>query len=119
MVYDFGPRLVALRRKRGWSQRDVAQRIGKSDSAIGTYENDTAMPSLETAAALADVFGVSLDYLLEGDKCRTLSVKKLTEEQMRLVTELVQEFAERTGRPPQMSPVQEKLLSRVITEFIK
>ncbi len=119
MVYDFASRLIMLRKKRGWSQQDVAQRIGKSDSAIGTYENDTAMPSLEAAAALADVFGVSLDYLLEGEKSRTVSVKGLTDAQACLLTELAQEFAAPTGHGPMMSASQERLLSRVVAEFVK
>lgn len=119
MVYDFASRLIALRKKRAWSQKDVAQRIGKSDSAIGTYENDTAMPSLETAAALADVFGVSLDYLLEGEKSRTISVKGVTDMQICLLMELAQEFAAPTGHGPMMSSSQERLLSRVIAEFVK
>lgn len=119
MVYNFSERIVELRKKRGWSQRDLARRIGKSASAVGTYETDTAVPSLEVASALADSFGVSLDYLLEGEKAQTLSLKKLSEKQTQLVTELVQEFSAPSGHGPEMSETQLQLLRRVIAEFVK
>lgn len=119
MVYNFGPRLIALRKQRGWSQNALAQRIGKSDSAIGTYENDAAVPSLETASALADVFGVSMDYLLEGEKCETLSLKGLNEKQVQLLTELARELASPSGSGPAISDIQKELLSRIIEEFVR
>lgn len=41
MVYEFGPRVLRLRRKRGWSQSDLARRIEKSSSTVSAYESDT------------------------------------------------------------------------------
>ena len=61
-----GARIAALRRQRSWSQGELAQQLNISPSAIGMYEQGRREPSLETAARLAKVFSVSLDYLITG-----------------------------------------------------
>jgi len=119
MVYDFGPRLAALRKARGWTQKYVANRIDMSSSVIGAYESDAVIPSLDAAAALASTFGVSLDYLVDGDKSRCLSAKDLTDDQVQLVTDLVHELSVPTGHSPLMSEEQSALLRRIIAEFTK
>lgn len=119
MVYEFGPRVLRLRRKRGWSQSDLARRIEKSSSTVSAYESDTVTPSLEAAAALADVFGVSVDYLIRGDKSRILSAQGLTDGQMQLVVELVQELCRPTGRGPLMNETQTRLLALLVAEFVR
>lgn len=54
-----------LRVKRGWSQDDLAERMGMNRVNISNYENGKikSVPS-ETLKKFADVFGVSTDYLL-------------------------------------------------------
>lgn len=59
-MYDFGPRILKLRKERGLSQKDLAQKIGISNSSLGNYENDLGVPPLNVAEDLADAFNVSL-----------------------------------------------------------
>lgn len=59
-----------------------------SDSVLGKYEGDRAVPRLTEAAALAEVLGVSLDFLTCGETSRTLPLKGLTETQIELLLEL-------------------------------
>ena len=66
-----GARIAALRRQQNWSQGDLAHRLNISPSAIGMYEQGRREPSLDTAARLAEVFGVSLDYLITGAPLET------------------------------------------------
>ena len=70
-MFDMGKRICKLRRDAHLSQKQLDEKIGKSASTIGSYENDTAVPTLENAAALAEALHVSLDYLLYGEKSRT------------------------------------------------
>lgn len=119
MVYDFGPRVLRLRKKRGWSQGDLAHRIRKSSSTISAYESDIVMPSLEAASDLADAFGVSVDYLIQGNKSRIISAEGLTDEQMQLAVELVQELSHPTSHGPMMNETQTRLLSLLVAEFVK
>ena len=85
MLYDFGPRLLKLRKDKNLTQQMVVERakgfdpnLRLSDSVLGKYESDLAVPRLTEAAALADVLNVSLDYLTSGEKCNVLSLKELT-----------------------------------------
>lgn len=61
-----GARIAALRRQAGLSQAELAQRIRVSPSAVGMYEQGRREPSADMLVAMAQVFGVSTDYLLTG-----------------------------------------------------
>ena len=61
-----GPRIAALRRARGLSQAELAQRIRVSPRALGMYEQGRREPSAETMVALAEALEVTTDFLLTG-----------------------------------------------------
>ena len=58
-----GSRLKALRKERRETQLQVAQAGGMGDRHYQRVENDEGLPGLEIFSALADHFGVSMDYL--------------------------------------------------------
>ena len=62
----FGFRIAMLRRQRGLSQAELARRLHISASAVGMYEQGRREPSLDIIVALAEVLGVSTDFLLTG-----------------------------------------------------
>ena len=62
----FGMRIALLRAGNGWSQAELARRIGVSASAVGMYEHGRREPSLDLVVRLASEFGVTTDYLLTG-----------------------------------------------------
>lgn len=57
-------RLKLLRKDRGVTQKEIASSVGVSEVSYQRFEYGTVRPSLETLIALADYFGVSLDYLV-------------------------------------------------------
>ena len=61
-----GARIAALRREAGLNQAELAQRLQISPSAVGMYEQGRREPSADTLVAMAQLFGVSTDYLLTG-----------------------------------------------------
>lgn len=61
-----GLRIALLRIEKGWSQAELAKRIGVSPSAVGMYEQGRREPSLALLVCLAHVLGVTTDYLLTG-----------------------------------------------------
>lgn len=61
-----GIRMAILRISKGWSQAELARRIGVSASAVGMYEQGRREPSLGLLVRLAQEFGVTTDYLLMG-----------------------------------------------------
>ncbi len=61
-----GARIAALRRDAGMSQAALAKHLGISASAVGMYEQGRREPSGDMLVKLAEVFQVSVDYLLRG-----------------------------------------------------
>lgn len=62
-----GIRIAILRISKGWSQAELAPRIGVSASAVGMYEQGRREPSLGLLVRLAQELGVTTDYLLMGE----------------------------------------------------
>lgn len=58
-------KLVQLRRDNGLSQTDVAERLDLSRQAISRWEVGASLPSTENLKALARLYGVSVDMLLD------------------------------------------------------
>ena len=72
---NIGDRVTALRKQKGWSQSDLAKAIEASRDIIGKYERNDNLPSVEVAFKLADIFEVSVDYLLgKGEQVFSIKV---------------------------------------------
>ena len=56
-----GKNIYELRKKRGWSQSDLAHKLDKKASTISSYETDSKTPSVDTIIAMSELFGVSID----------------------------------------------------------
>jgi transcriptional regulator with XRE-family HTH domain len=67
-----------LRKQQNWSQSKLANQINASREAIGKYERNEAVPSVDTAKNIADIFDVSLDYLV-GDALKPSFDKRMTQ----------------------------------------
>ena len=52
------------RELKGLTQKDLGKILGVSDGAVANYENGKREPNLETVLRLADLFGVTTDWLL-------------------------------------------------------
>jgi transcriptional regulator with XRE-family HTH domain len=59
-----GEKILTLRKARGWSQEELAGRIGVTRQALSRWESDAAVPDTVNVVELSDLFGVSCDYLL-------------------------------------------------------
>ena len=61
-----GPRIAALRRAAGYSQRQLAKLLCVSPSTVGMYEQGRREPSVCQLLRLCQIFGVTADFLLTG-----------------------------------------------------
>jgi transcriptional regulator with XRE-family HTH domain len=59
----FGKKIAEARKKKGFSQDELAKQVGTISVTIGRYERDEIKPSIDIASKLADALDVSLDYL--------------------------------------------------------
>lgn len=57
-------KLVSLRKQKGLTQMDLAERLGVSRQAISRWEVGAAVPSTDNLMVLSELYGVSVDYLL-------------------------------------------------------
>ena len=61
---DISDRIKELRRANGMTQDELAKILSVTRSAVGMYEQGVRRPDFEHMDALADIFNVSLDYLM-------------------------------------------------------
>ncbi len=66
-----GQNLKYLRKLRGWTQEEFANKLGIKRSLIGAYEEERADPRLDVLEIISDMFKVSLDELLRNDLSET------------------------------------------------
>ena len=60
----FKDNLVELRKIHDMSQEELADKIGVSRQTLSKYETGESLPDIEKCKLIADVFGVSIDDLL-------------------------------------------------------
>lgn len=65
-----GEQIKNLRKERGWSQADLATKIAGDAGQISRYEHGRITPSVEAIVKFAELFDVSVDYLLVEDAAR-------------------------------------------------
>lgn len=64
--HSIGDTIAVLRKQKGWTQAELAEKLNVSDKAVSKWEQDGGAPSIEFLVPLAEILGVSIDYLLTG-----------------------------------------------------
>ena len=59
-----GNRLKELRKKHRYTQKEIGAMCGVSDISVYKCETDKTEPNIDTLCKLADIYNVSIDYLL-------------------------------------------------------
>jgi transcriptional regulator with XRE-family HTH domain len=60
-------KIILERKKNGWSQEELADRLHVSRQSVSKWEGAQSVPDLNKVIAMADLFGVSTDYLLKDE----------------------------------------------------
>ena len=68
MAHSIGKTIAELRKAKGWTQIELAEKLQVSDKTISKWEKDGGSPSIEFFPILAEIFNVSIDYLMTGNK---------------------------------------------------
>ena len=61
----FGGRLSESRRERGFTQEELANRLGVTPQALSKWERGASFPDLEMFAEICEQLGTGVDYLLD------------------------------------------------------
>ena len=59
--------IAALRREKGWTQRELATRLGVTDKAVSRWETGKGLPDISLLRPLSEALGVSVNELLSGE----------------------------------------------------
>ena len=106
---DFARRLRELRRQKDLSQSELAKRVAVHSTHISRYERGLSRPTADTLKRLADVLGVSGDYLLEG--ATDEAAKARFEDR-----DLLRQFQEVEGLPARDKEIVKELLDAFLTK---
>lgn len=88
-MVEFSQRLKQLRKNKHMTQEQVAKRIGVTASMVSSYETDIRLPSYEVLVNIANLFGVTIDYLLCREDKRFLDISMLSDEEAAIVCDMV------------------------------
>ena len=119
-AFDFGLILKGLRKEKGWTQEELANKINKESSMISRYEKNQQSPTFDTVRAFSALFNVSMDYLSGMEQQSNISAIGLNEKQRNIITQLIEQFREHNViTRKQLIDKQSCLLGQILAEFLK
>lgn len=72
---DVSEKILQLRKAKGFTQEDLAEKLGVSRQSVSKWESGQSVPELEKLVALSGIFEVTTDYLLKPSELDELSIK--------------------------------------------
>lgn len=63
----FADKLITLRKKAGWSQEELAEKLNVTRQSVSKWEGAQSVPDIDKILQLSCLFGVTTDYLLKDD----------------------------------------------------
>jgi transcriptional regulator with XRE-family HTH domain len=89
MNTTLGKRISTLRREKELKQDELAEKLGVSSQAVSKWENDQTCPDISLLPLLANIFNISVDELLTGEKAESPSVKFLPESERKSIDDMM------------------------------
>ena len=66
-VMILADKIINLRKKNGWSQEELAEKLGVTRQSVSKYEGAQSIPDLDKILKLSEIFGVTTDYLIKDE----------------------------------------------------
>ena len=80
MKSSIGDFLAILRKSKGLTQQEVADRLGVSNKTVSSWETGASCPDISMLPAIAELFDVTCDELLRGERISSAEPQPRTEE---------------------------------------
>lgn len=80
----FSEKISALRKQKGWSQEELAEKLMVTRQAVSKWESAQSMPDLDKLVQLSEALGVSTDYLLKDGQSQSAPVPATAEQTVKL-----------------------------------
>ena len=85
-------RIRELREQYNYSQSELADKLNIARTSVLAWENQTSVPAMKHIIALAKLFRVTTDYILEVENKRVLSLDGLSDDEISLICGLLNYF---------------------------
>lgn len=85
-------RISELRTSFGWTQVQLAQKIGITKQTISNWENDNIQPSIDMLIKLSKIFNVSTDYLLGLTPSHSINVDGLPTDFISHIVQIIDDY---------------------------
>ncbi|MBQ7045827.1 MAG: helix-turn-helix transcriptional regulator [Clostridia bacterium] len=95
---DFSEIARELRETKRLTQSQLAERMWVKKSIISAYETDARAPSIDMLVKYANEFNVSTDYLLGIKSEKSVNVDGLTDSQINILINLINEFKSKNNK---------------------
>ena len=85
-------KICELRSSFGWTQVQLAQKLGITKQTVSNWENDNIQPSIDMLVRLSKIFNVSTDYLLGLSPTNYLNVDGLPTKFVAHIVEIIEDY---------------------------
>lgn len=85
-------KIYELRLSFGWTQVQLAQKLGVTKQTVSNWENDNIQPSIDMLVKLSNVFNVSTDYLLGLTPTNSINVDGLPTEFVSHIVQIIDDY---------------------------
>lgn len=116
-MYGLGLKIQEIRERRGLTQKDLAEQIHKSISAISAYETDFQTPPTDVLISIAQVLHVPVTYLLDLGSEEAYSSAGFSEKQKEALDLLFEEFTTPSEASSELSARQIEIIRRLMLLF--
>lgn len=118
--YSFGDILRQLRNDKGLTQKQLADKLELSVTAVSKYELGTAYPPFEKMRGISAIFNVTMDYLYGMETSAAISTVNLSTKQADILRSLADQFRRQSGfSDKKITEEQYALLGKIVCEMIK
>lgn len=94
----FYEKLKELRKAKGWTQSELANKIGVQREQVSAYERGKYLPTTECVLKIANLFEVSIDYLLREDEGKQIVQRVIRDKELFQQIEELDSLAEEKER---------------------
>ena len=73
---NMADRIQSLRKSKGFSQEELADKVGVSRQAVSKWESEQSTPDIEKIIVMSELFEVTTDYILKGTEPVNMTSRK-------------------------------------------
>lgn len=89
---SIGNRIKELRKEKGMTQTQLAEKLNMTKSIVSAYETDVKSPSYNSLIKISEIFNVTTDYLLGTENRKSIDLEGLSDVQIDLIKNLIYEL---------------------------